>query len=460
MKEKGIVLFIFWFSLISSCWSQDLNYVMPEENAEHEATWLQWPHGYTYGNFYRNSLDQTWVDLTNALIESEKVYIVAYNQTEKNRIINLLNAASVSLDQITFFIHQNDDVWIRDNGPIFVYDENDQLTILDWDFNGWGNDTPYNKCNVIPELISTDLTLPRIDLSEMVLEGGAVESDGKGTMMATRSSVTHASRNPNLSEAEIEAYLTTYMGFTKFIWLDGLYGEEITDMHIDGFVKFADENVILTMNQADLLYWGVSQPDIDLIYFATNKDDIPYEIAFLPLTTNNVSTEYGTDLGYKGSYANYYIANSVVLVPNYNDPADAIANSIIQSYYSDRIVVGIDVRNLYENGGMVHCVTQQQPVVLESNQLGKLEKMDAFDFQISPNPAQSEAKIVVSISEGNSLDYEIYNCAGKLLFEEDNIMLLEGKNEIRVDLKSLEAGVYFMSISVDGELKMKKFVVE
>jgi agmatine deiminase len=151
------------------------------------------------------------------------------------------------------------------------------------------------------------------------------------------------------------------LGVTNFIWLDGVAGLEITDMHIDGFARFGNSTTIVTMPQADLLNWELKQADIDRLYAAKNKNNVPYTFLKLPLTQNNVTTTYGKNLGYKGSYINYYIANKKILVPNYNDPNDAVANAQIQALYPARVVVGIDVRNLYANGGMIHCVTQQQP---------------------------------------------------------------------------------------------------
>ena len=194
-KNNLIVGIIIVFLLISS--NIFPQYIMPEENTEHEGTWLQWPHHYTYGYFYRNSIEDTWIEMTAALITSENVHIVAYNQTEKDRIITLLNDEGISLTNIDFYIHPNDDVWVRDNGPIFVYDENDDLTILDWGFNGWGNDAPFSNDDLIPSTLAAELDIPYIDLSAVVLEGGAIEVDGNSTLMATRSSISHPSRNPN-----------------------------------------------------------------------------------------------------------------------------------------------------------------------------------------------------------------------------------------------------------------------
>jgi agmatine deiminase len=348
---------------------QAQTYTMPDEADIHEGTWLQWPHQYEYGTAYRNSLDATWVAMTMALQANEKVHIIAYNNTEKTRIINKLTAASVPLTNVDFQIYQTNDVWVRDNGPIFVKNVGGALNIDDWGFNGWGGKYGYAKCNPIPTSISTSIGMPVINLNSiMTIEGGSVEMDADKVLMATRSSIISQSpansiRNLGMTQAQAEAKLTQYLGATKFIWLNGGFSaDDVTDMHIDGFVKFAPTNKIVTMSNADLLYWGLTQADINTLYAATNLANQPYTFVYLPLTQNNVVTQTGIALGFKGSYINYYVANNRVLVPNYSDPNDAIANAAIGALYPGRTVVGIDVRNLYENGGMVHCVTQQQPV--------------------------------------------------------------------------------------------------
>jgi agmatine deiminase len=196
----------------------------------------------------------------------------------------------------------------------------------------------------------------------MTNEGGSFEIDGDGTLMACKSSILNANRNPGMTQAQAEVIFKKYLGVSNFIWLDGRVGLEITDQHIDGFARFGNASTIVTMENSDLLYYDVRQADITKLLAAKNKDGMPYTFLKVPLTQNNVVTTNGTNLGYKGSYVNYYIANTKVLVPIYNDPNDAIALDIIQSLYPTRTVVGIDMRNLYENGGMVHCVTQQQPI--------------------------------------------------------------------------------------------------
>lgn len=337
-------------------------YTMPEESELHEGTWLQWPHHYQYGVTFRDRLDATWVTMTKTLVQSEKVFLVAYDETEKTRITALLTAANIPLTNINFKIYKTDDFWARDNGPIYVKDKDGKLVIEDWGFNGWGNKAKYENCNAVPAKIAADQGTTVVDLNSiMINEGGAVEIDGNGSLLATKSAILNKNRNPNMSQAQAEAIFTKYLGCTNFIWLEGKAGLEITDMHIDGFARFANATTIITMNETDLLDWQVPQADITTLYAAKNKASTPYTFVKLPLSQNNVTTLYGKNLGYKGSYINYYIANTKVLVPNYNDPNDAIANQMIQALYPTRTVVGIDVRNLYANGGMIHCVTQQQP---------------------------------------------------------------------------------------------------
>ncbi len=337
-------------------------YTMPEESEIHEGTWLQWPHQYQYGITYRNRLDATWVAMTKELVTSENVHLIVYDETEKIRVLALLNAANVPQNNIDFRVYPTDDVWMRDNGPIFVKDTTGQIKIEDWGFNGWGNKAAYTKCNIIPNLIGTTIGMPVVNLNTtMINEGGSIEIDGHGALMACKSSILNNNRNPNMTQSQAEAIFTKYLGVTQFIWLNGKAGREITDMHIDGFARFGNATTIVTMSENDLLEWEVPQNDIATLFSSKNKQGTAYNLLKLPLTRNNAVTAYGKNLGFKGSYVNYYIANTKVLVPNYNDPNDAVANNLIQSLYPNRTVVGIDVRNLYENGGMIHCVTQQQP---------------------------------------------------------------------------------------------------
>ena len=354
------------------CWAQ---YTMPNEDFMHEGTWLQWPHNYTYGSGAED-VEASWVQMTAALSSGERVHILAYNEDEALHITELLENAEVDLSQIDFLLCPTDDFWVRDNGPIFAQGEDGQWVVLDWGFNGWGGDAPFALDDAVPLAVAMDLDLPVVDLSAMVLEGGAIEVDGHGTLMATRSSITGEDRNPDLTESEIEAYLTTYLGVEQVIWLDGQFGgnEDITDQHIDGFVKFVGGHTLVTMNDADLAYWYVSSEDRNIIDEAINANGLPYSRVNLPLTQEPVQTTWGKSIGFRSSYVNYYVGNSVVLVPDYDDSMDPVALEIIQGLYPERTAVGINCQNMLQWGGMVHCVTQQQPLGATSLSLQRPER--------------------------------------------------------------------------------------
>lgn len=286
------------------------DYHFPSEESIHEGTWLTWPHHHTYGMEYRREVEDIWLKMAFALHTGEMIHIVAYDETEQRRITKLLQAEGMDMNRVDFVIAKSDDVWSRDTGPMFV------------------------------------------------LEGGSVELDGSGTAMLCKSSVVSKSRNPELSVKQAEEYLSRYLGATNFIWLEGVVGEDITDAHIDGIARFYDAKTLLTVSEKDFfeLYEGILESDYETLLSVNNAEGEPYEIIELPMTAKNVD-----GLGYKGSYLNYYVGNEVVLVPVYRDANDAIAMKILSELYSDREIVPIDVTALYQYGGMLHCVTQQQP---------------------------------------------------------------------------------------------------
>ncbi len=326
-------------------------YTMPSEEAAHQGTWLQWPHKYTYGQQQPNRYDPIWVEMTKALHTGELVHIVAYNETEKNRIIQLLEQAGVDMNQIDFLIEKTEDVWVRDNGPIFVHDENNKLMITNWEFNGWGGKYDFKHDNLIPSHVSNATGVSKIDI-DMVLEGGAIEVDGAGTLMATRSSILNNNRNPGLTQAQAETFFKHYLGITNFVWLDGIAGLDITDMHIDGIARFVGDHTIATYPKEFAENYGdaVISRDYNVLETAKNAKGEPYNIVELPVASKS-----------EGSYLNYYVGNEVVVVPNYNESTDVAANAIIQGLYPEKKVVGVMVNELWKDGGAIHCVTQQQP---------------------------------------------------------------------------------------------------
>lgn len=334
-------------------------YTFPAEDTQHEGTWLIWPHHYTYGAEYREEVEDIWLEMAYALHHGENLHIVAYDQAEQARITALLQAEELDLRRVDFVIAKSDDVWARDAGPMFVFDPQGQLHIADFAFDGWGGKVPAQNDDKIPQAVAVARDIPLVSIPDFVLEGGSVELDGNGTAMLCKSSVVSKNRNPALSVAQAEKYLAQYLGVRNFVWLEGVVDEDITDAHIDGMARFYDDHTLLTVSEDDFfeLYEGITEQDYDTLLSAKNAAGQPYKIVTLPMTAKNAD-----GLDYKGSYLNYYVGNKVVLLPVYNDANDAVAAKILAELYSDREIVPIDVTALYPYGGMLHCVTQQQPL--------------------------------------------------------------------------------------------------
>lgn len=326
---------------------------MPGEDEPHEGTWFQWPHDYgeNRGRNLVKRYEESWILMVQALHTGERVHIIVYHDVEKIRVSNILRDRGCDMAQIDFFVWQYEDVWIRDNGPIFVFDDNNQLHVTDWGFNGWGGKHTFKQSNKIPKKVAEALKLPCTTVP-MVNEGGSVEIDGNGTLMAKRSSILNRNRNPGLKQEEAEAYFRRYLGVTNFIWLKGEKGLDVTDDHIDGTARFADSGTIITFYREDF----VDPYEYDEVAAATNVNGDRYRIVHLPLTKKKKSR---TDFGF---YINFYVGNKVVLVPGFDDENDEVAVRKLQAVYGkDRKVVLLPMEEVMKDGGMVHCVTQQQP---------------------------------------------------------------------------------------------------
>jgi agmatine deiminase len=207
---------------------------------------------------------------------------------------------------------------------------------------------------------------------------------------------------------------------------------------------------MVTMNNADLTYWGASVPDIATLYGASNISNVVYTKIYLPLTQNNVVTTSGTNLGYKGSYINYYVANDAVLVPNYNDPNDATANALIQTLYPGRTVVGIDCRNLYEWGGMVHCVTQQQPADTASTGLNESINDEIKVSQNFPNPFNKITTINFLLEHSAYIQVDVYNSLGQIVSQQINSNFVEGNHSLNLSSDNLQNGIYSYVIKINN----------
>ena len=344
---------------------ENKRYRMPAEWEEHEGTWLSWPHRFSFrGENYRSELDNIWVAITKGLYQGENVHILVFDDEEKMHVQKLLGKAKINMGKIDFIIMETDDVWIRDNGPIFVYDEEDNLVMTNWKFNGWGGKYGYELDNQVSEKISQFYGFPRVD-APLVLEGGGVNVNGTGTLMAALTSIVNDNRNPEYTKKEQENIISKHFGVDNFIWITGIVGEENgdedTDYHIDGAACFTNKNTIL-------YEYDPFKEDKDYLLEAYDKhykeikkckteDGEDLTLVPLPLTRKEVK-----EAGCKGSYLNIYIGNKAVLVPIYGDENDGLALQIIEGQFPGREIIGIDVCKLFPYGGMIHCVTQQQPI--------------------------------------------------------------------------------------------------
>jgi agmatine deiminase len=328
------------------------SYTMPPEEYRHEGTWLQWPHNYGWDVHHVKRYETSWVQMARALHTGERVHIIVYDDTERDRVESLLRHESLNMDQIDFYVWPTDDVWARDNGPIFVFDKHQKLCIVDFVFNGWGGKADYYYDNYIPLKVGHAINVPVIDIP-MVHEGGSVEVDGRGTLLAKRSSIINTNRNVGWTQKDAEQYFQQYLGVTNFIWLDGRKGgDDITDDHIDGTARFANGDTIVTYYERDFVNPG----EYKILQKAVDVDGRPYQLVHLPVTTKKVP-----GVGDYGIYINFYVGNDVVLVPSYDDPNDHVAVEILQLLYPTRQIVAIPSTEVFRDGGMMHCVTQQQP---------------------------------------------------------------------------------------------------
>lgn len=333
---------------------------MPAEWEPHTATWLSWPR--REGISFPESFDRVLPALrtmVEALIESEQVCINVCNGAHEAEAQSILR--DLPMDRITFQRIPTDEPWCRDHGPIFLTRHRDpKLAVVDWDYNAWGNKyPPFSRDEVVPTRVAELLKVP-VFYPRMILEGGSIEVNGTGVLLTTESCLLNKNRNPTLSRKEIEQRLRDYLGVRDILWLgDGIAGDD-TDGHIDDLARFVSERTIVTVveeNRSDENYEPLQENLARLRQMKIGGRNI--DIVTLPMPRKIVRE--GVRL--PASYANFYIANSCVLVPTFADPADETALAILRGCFPSRRLIGIDCRELIWGLGTFHCLTQQQPAV-------------------------------------------------------------------------------------------------
>jgi len=337
---------------------------MPAEWEPHAATWLSWPHKEASwpGNFA--PIPGIWVEMVRALAPHERVNILVNDAGMEAEVRARLRAGDVPLDNVALHDMRTDDAWARDHGPTFVTREIDgrrELAAVDWIYNAWGGKyPPWEHDDAVPKQVAALLGIRRFEPG-IVLEGGSIDVNGRGTLLTTEACLLNPNRNPHLSRAQIEQYLRDYLGVRHILWLgDGIVGDD-TDGHIDDLTRFVDPTTVVTVledNPRDENYDRLRANHARLQRM-TDQDGRPLRIATLPMP----APVYYEEQRLPASYANFYIGNGVVLVPIFDDPHDAAALQTLGAFFPGRRVIGIDARAMVWGLGAFHCVTQQQPAV-------------------------------------------------------------------------------------------------
>ena len=334
---------------------------MPPEWSKHKGSWLSYPHN--PDTFFEkiDSVRDKYTDMVKFLAEYEEIHINVNDEEMENDVISRLKGKNANLNNI--FIHRfpTNDAWCRDHGSIFVIDKNtNNLVALDFKFNAWGGKYPYDLDNEIPKKMAEYLKVERVEI-DMVLEGGSIDVNGNGLLLTTESCLLNPNRNPHLSKKEIEENLKYFFGVEKILWLkEGIVGDD-TDGHIDDITRFVDESTVITViedNPNDENY-PILKENYEMLKTFTDVNGNRLNIITLPMPD---------PVYYKGerlpaSYANFYISNKYVIVPTFNCEKDKIALEILQSIFTDRVVVGIDASDIVVGLGTFHCLTQQIPKV-------------------------------------------------------------------------------------------------
>jgi agmatine deiminase len=359
-----------------------LGYRMPAEWEPHAATWIAWPHNHDDWPGKFAPIPWAYTEIVRHLSRVEKVHIIVRGRTMKRRVSDQLDSVGVNLDAIQFFKAATDRAWLRDSAPSFVVKDEPGSTVeknepgstvesavglIGWKFNGWAKYDNHRRDLRLPRKFERWLGLPRWAPrvgqggERVVMEGGAIDVNGRGALLTTEECLLGEvqARNPGLDRAAIETIFADYLGARHVIWLGrGIEGDD-THGHVDDLARFVDDQTVVTVveprdsgpNHEPL------QDNLQRLEAARDQDGRDLRVVELPMPRPVV---------FKGqrlpaSYANFYIANGLVLVPTFNDPADRIALDTLAKLFPDREIVGIHCVDLVLGLGTLHCLSQQQP---------------------------------------------------------------------------------------------------
>lgn len=347
---------------------KDSSYRMPAEWEPHEATWIGWPHNRTDWPGKFAAIPWVYGEIVRKLAPGEIVRIIVNSKAHEASARRVLSRAGVDLARVEFFGFPTNRGWTRDFGPIFVrrVEGRGEVAIVRFRFNAWAKYRNWKKDDQVPiraaERLGVPLFKARIDDRDVVMEGGAIDVNGRGTLIATEECLLDRQRQPrnaDLSRKDLESVLRSTVGAVNVLWLGrGIQGDD-THGHVDDICRFVDARTVVACREANSADYNhaVLEENLDRLTSMRLEDGSRIHVVPLPMPA---------PLYFKGqrvpaSYANFYIANAAVLVPTFNDPNDRVALGILSELITDRPVIGIHAVDLVWGLGTIHCLTQQQP---------------------------------------------------------------------------------------------------
>jgi len=346
----------------------EAGYSMPAEWAPHEATWLGWPHNVTDWPGKMEAVQWVYAEIVRQLVKGEKVRILLNADEDKKRVLKILEQAGADVEKVEFFILPTDRGWMRDSGPLFVTKSGEgKKAVVDFHFNGWARYSDWHKDRQVPRFVADQFGLEWFDArrgeKELVLEGGSVDINGRGTLITTEECLLDQrtqARNPGLDKADTESMLRDYLGVEQILWLGkGIAGDD-THGHVDDLCRFVSPDTVVLCfekNTADPNY-EVLEENRERVQGMRLENGEKLNVVDLPMP----APLYFDGERLPASYANFYISNAAVLVPTFNDPNDRVALGILAELITDRPVVGIHAVDLVLGLGTLHCLTQQEPL--------------------------------------------------------------------------------------------------
>lgn len=342
---------------------KQLGFIFPAEWHRHRATWLTFPHNEaSWQGDKLKKMQPQYLQFIKAISQGEQVGIVANNAALKELIREELDAIGVDLAKIEFVVKPTNDAWCRDHGPAFLINPSTgKKMIVDWEYNAWGGKyPPFDQDNKTPQAIAQHLDLLSVKPG-IVMEGGAVEFNGAGSLLTSRSCLLNPNRNPDLTPDEIELYLINYYGVEQVLWVEaGITGDD-TDGHIDDTTRFVNEDTLVACieeNPGDDNYRVLQQnlAELKQMRLLNGKQ---LHIIELPMPAAIEIDGFRAP----GSYANFLICNAGVIVPVFHNPNDQKAVDILEGAFPDRKVIPLPADEIIWGQGSFHCLSQQEPEV-------------------------------------------------------------------------------------------------